>query len=106
MLGHQRKPIFFRVPVALGITALLTVGGCGRVHLPSARILPAATPEGLAWRRAVELALAHHPDLRQSAEALAAKRHNRNQALGDYLPSVDGSVSRKRTRTVTSTTTH
>lgn len=54
----------------------------------------------------MELALAHHPDLRQSAEALAAKRHNRNQALGDYLPSVDGSVSRKRTRTVTSTTTH
>jgi len=75
-----------------------------RVQLPQAHIVSAEGQEGLSWERAVQLALAHHPDLRKTREELSAKTHNRNQALGAYLPNVDGTVSRKRSRTTTSVT--
>lgn len=81
---------------ALAALALMVLGsGCVRVTLPEAHIVAGQAQDGLTWRRAVELALAHHPDLRKARAALEAKAHNRNQALGAYLPSVDGSVSRK-----------
>ncbi len=73
--------------------------GCVRVQLPKAQIVTiVAQEEGLAWQRAVQLALAHHPDLRQARDTLSAKAHTRNQALGAYLPSIDGTISRDRTR--------
>ena len=84
--------------------ALLVSGGCVHVQLPAARIVSGRAQEGLTWTRAVQLALAHHPDLRQARDTLSAKAHNRNQALGAYLPSVDGTVTRKRARTTSSTT--
>ena len=65
-------------------------GGCARVHLPEARIMPGQGHEGLTWERAVDLALAHHPDLIEARERLAAQAHHRNEALGAYLPSAEG----------------
>ena len=77
---------------------LLALGsGCVHVQLPEAHIASGEAQEELTWTRAVQLALAHHPDLRQARAALEAKAHARNQALGAYLPSVEGTVSRERT---------
>ncbi len=87
------------------VVLLTIVSGCARVQLPEAHIISGAAQEGLTWDRAVDLALAHHPDLRQARETLSAAAHNRTQALGAYLPSVDGTVNRKDSRTTTSTTT-
>lgn len=90
------------------VMPLLLVGlgsGCVRVRLPAAAIVSGQAQEAFAWKRAAALALAHHPDLRQAREDLSAAAHHRNQALGAYLPSVDGTVSRKRSRTTTSATT-
>ncbi|MBI3996968.1 MAG: TolC family protein [Candidatus Omnitrophica bacterium] len=93
--GHTRWVI---------LILLLAANGCLRVRLPEAHLIPGRAQEGMMWQRAVQLALAHHPDLRQARETLSAKAHNRNQALGTFLPTVDGTVSRKRARTTTSST--
>jgi outer membrane protein TolC len=82
--------------------SLLALVGCARVKLPEATIVSGQEQEGLTWARSVQLALAHHPDLRGARETLSAAAHNRHQALGAYLPSIDGTVSRKRSRTTTS----
>jgi len=86
------------------LAAGLVGGGCVHVRLPAARIVSGPAQEGLTWERAVQLALAHHPDVLKARAELSAKAHNRNQALGAYLPSADGTVSRKRLRTKSSTT--
>lgn len=88
--------------VVLGLVMIVAAGGCLRVKLPQATVLPGASQPELTWRRAAEIALSRHPDVRQARENLAAARHNRNQALGAYLPSVDGSVSRSRDLETTS----
>ncbi len=90
--------------VGLLATAIVVAGGCLRVTLPQAHILPGQAQEGLTWERAVHLALAHHPDLRQAQETRSAKAHNRAQALGAYLPSADASLNRKRVHDDSSTT--
>jgi len=82
--------------VILGIVLIVAAGGCLRVTLPQVTVLQGTSHPELTWRRAAELALSRHPDLKQARETLAAARHNRNQTLGAYLPSVDGSVSRQR----------
>ncbi len=80
------------------VMLLLALGsGCVRVMLPPAHIVSGQAQEEMGWERAVQLALAHHPDLRQAREVLSAKAHNRNQALGAYLPTIDGTVSRQHT---------
>ncbi len=90
---------------AYGAVLLLALGhGCARVQLPEARITPGSAQEHLTWPRAVDLALSQHPDLRQRRSTLDAQRHNRNQALGAYLPTIAGSVARKRSRTTSSST--
>ncbi|HEX9780206.1 MAG TPA: TolC family protein [bacterium] len=55
--------------------------------------------QGLDWPRAVELALAHHPDLEEARQALESKAHDRRAAFGGFLPSADGSFTRRRSRT-------
>ena len=91
MGSNRRGPLLLiLVPVC--------VSGCVRVRLPVAHIVSGQAQEGLTWERAVQLALARHPDLRQARETLSAKTHNRTQALGAYLPSLDGTISRQRTR--------
>ena len=82
---------------AVLFVALLGLG-CARVALPEAHIRPGQAA-GLTWERAVQLALAHHPALQQARDALSAEALARNQALGAYLPTADGAVSRSRTRT-------
>jgi len=93
-------------PRSLLLAAALAVSsGCLRVRLPEARMLPGAAQNAFTWERAVELALAHHPDLRKARATLEAQAHARNVALGAYLPSATGSLSRKLARTTTSTST-
>ena len=85
--------------------ALLVAGsGCVRVRLPEIVVISGAAQPAMTWRRAVELAVARHPDLQQTRATLAAKRSHRNQALGAYVPSIDGTVSRTRSRTTASAT--
>ncbi len=86
-----RRPI----PVAM---VLLFAAGCVSVQIPKARIVNTQAQEDFTWKRAAELALAHHPDLLKSRAQLNASLHNRNQALGGYLPSVDASLSRRKIR--------
>ena len=90
----------------IAVFILVFGSGCVRVRLPPAAIVSGEAREGMTWERAVQLALAHHPDLRQARAELDAKAHRRHQALGAYLPSVDGSVSRTRSRTAASATTN
>ncbi len=90
-------PVSMNGRFVLVMLALALASGCVHVQLPEAHIVSGREQEGLTWDRAVDLALAHHPDLRQAREALSAKAHNRNQALGGYLPTVDGTVKRSRT---------
>jgi outer membrane protein TolC len=85
------------------VLLIVMCAGCARVRLPEARMSRTAG-QALTWERAVELALAHHPALRKARAERDAARHHRNQALGAYLPSLDGTMSRKRARTTTSTT--
>ena len=77
--------------------------GCLRAQLPHVVVMPGASQPELTWRRAAEMALASHPDLQQARDTLAAARHNRNQALGGYLPAADGSARRARNRLRTRT---
>ena len=92
-----------KCPLCLAL-ALVLASGCVHVQLPKAHIISGDTQAGLTWNRAVDLALAHHPDVRQAQQTLTAKAHVRNQALGSYLPTVDSTLTRKHS-TVSSTTT-
>ena len=83
---------------------MLALGGCVHVRLPEARVVSGQAQAGLTWDRAVQLALAHHPDLLKARENVTAAAHNRNQALGAYLPTAGGSMS--RTSTYASSTTN
>jgi len=84
--------------------ALMLGSGCLRVRLPQAQIISGPAQEEMAWKRAVQLTLGHHPDLRQARETLSAAAHNRTQALGAYLPSVDGTIKSTESRSGSSTT--
>lgn len=86
----------------LGLAMIAAAGGCLRVKLPHVTVQPGASQPEFTWRRAAELALSRNPDLQQARENLTAARHNRNQALGAYLPGVDGSVGRSRDLETTS----
>jgi outer membrane protein TolC len=90
--------------MAVGI-GLALGSGCTRITLPGARIVPGKGQEGLTWKRAVQLAVARHPDLLQARAAVKARAHQRNQAFGAYLPSVDGTAQRRRVRDTDSDTT-
>ena len=92
-----------KCPLCLAL-ALVLASGCVHVQLPKAHIISGDTQAGLTWNRAVDLALAHHPDVRQAQQTLTAKAHVRNQALGSYLQTVDGTLTRKHSK-VSSTTT-
>lgn len=90
---------------SIAVLIVAPCAGCVSVQLPEARIITSTPEESLTWRRAVELALVQHPDLREAREELKSKAHSRNAALGDYLPGVDGSFSRKRSRTTNTAAT-
>jgi outer membrane protein TolC len=81
------------------VSVLLVACGCVRTQLPEARVISVHSQEPLAWRRAVEMALAQHPELRQARAEMEAQLHNRNQALGAYLPTVEGTATQRTTDT-------
>ena len=91
---------------AVVLSLLSICSGCVRVRLPAARLVPGGVPQTLSWRRAVELAVAHHPDVLEARAKVESAAHNRNQAFGGYLPSVDASASRSRVRTTNTQPTH
>lgn len=76
--------------------------GCLRVKLPPAVIVSGQGRAGLTWEEAAQEAFRNHPDLIREREELKSKKHNWIEALGEYLPDVDGSLNRKRARTTTS----
>ena len=85
--------------------AVATSTGCLRVKLPEARIQSGQGQTGLTWSRAVEMALARHPDLRAARATVDSSAYARNAALGGYLPSADATMVRRRARSTSSVTT-
>src|SRR3989338_5262826 len=82
----------------LGALGLLT-SGCVRVPLPEAVIRQPTAIGGLSWQRAIEMGLAHHPDILDGRARVRVARSERSQALGALLPSASGQFSRTRSRT-------
>jgi len=89
----------FTMRLFLSVMLLSACTGCVRVRLPEAKVGPGLAAETLSWEQAVDLTLRYHPDVLKAQADLRSAAHARNAAFGDYLPDVDGSFTRKHSRT-------
>lgn len=84
--------------ITFALIVVLVSGGCITSPLPATRVIRGEQRSALGWRRAVELALAHHPDILRARSEVEARNRARKVAFGDYLPEADGDFSRSRER--------
>jgi len=80
------------------LTAVFFLGGCRTVSLPQAKIERRAEPETLTWEGLVRQTLSRNPDLRGARSRVTSAARNRDIALGDFLPSVEGSMQKNVSR--------
>lgn len=90
--------LFKNNQIAILLIVLVALSGCLNIRLPKVIITREGFREKLTWVRVVQEALRHNPDLEKARLDVKAASLGRDIAFGDYLPSVDASMTRSHTK--------
>ncbi|OGW79246.1 MAG: hypothetical protein A3G33_00150 [Omnitrophica bacterium RIFCSPLOWO2_12_FULL_44_17] len=86
--------------------SVIFISGCLTVRLPKVEIKETKEGTRLTWKEVVNQTLRNNPDLVSARYDISSSAQNRNQVVGNFLPTVSGSLERDRLRTTSTADMH